>query len=111
MVPHQLITIYQTAVLQHHLCSHGAEILADASQLPLAALKSSNLYILLVPHQMLKRDVPSIPNDLQQATVATEMWVERCLYSKERIDPSMHIANTPFAKHPIMGKGFMTLLS
>ena len=93
----------QTAVLQHHLCSHGAELISDLLQLPRAVAEPSASYVLLVPHQMLKDDVPTLPSGLHRPIVATEMWVERCLYSKEMVNPAVHIANTPFEKHPIKG--------
>ena len=44
-----------------------------------------------------------IPSSIPQPVVATEMWVEKCLYSKELVEPSKHIANKPFAKHPLRG--------
>lgn len=93
----------QTTVLQHHLRSHDAELLPSLEQLPPARNHTEEPYFLLVPHQMLKSDVPIIPSTLKQPLVATEMWVERCLLRKTLVKLEDHITNTPFEQYPIPG--------
>lgn len=94
----------QTAILEEHLRSHGAEIIDDASQLPPAPRDGSprSGYI-LIPHTTSDPDSPLIPENEHQPVLVTDMWVERCLYRKHFEEPQASVTNTPFRQFPIAG--------
>ena len=94
----------QTEVLQRHLASHDAVLLADMASLPYKTSDSqSSDYFLLVPHEISKSTLPSIPKGLQRPTIVTDLWLERCLYKKQLVSPSKHVLDTPFFESPIKG--------
>lgn len=94
----------QTAVLQEHLRSHGAEIIddfADLSRTSEPGLRGD--CHLVIPHTMSALDTTLNLEEKDQLTVVTDMWVERCLYQKRFEEPRAHVMSTPLARFPIAG--------
>ena len=58
---------------------------------------------LLVPHSIPFDQLPSIPLDLHQPALVTDMWVERNLHRKQYINPEANVTNKPFVRFPIPG--------
>ena len=59
---------------------------------------------LLVPHTSSVNDIPPIPDTMSRPAIVTDMWVERCLFRKDFIQPQANITNIPFPRFPIPGK-------
>ena len=58
---------------------------------------------LLVPHTSAFEDIPPIPDTRPKPTVVTDMWIERCLFRKEFVQPQTNVTNTVFPRFPIPG--------
>ncbi|KAI4116828.1 MAG: hypothetical protein LQ338_007653, partial [Usnochroma carphineum] len=66
-------------------------------------MSTPNNEFLLVPHDLRNDSIPTIPADLHQPVMVTDMWVERCLHQKKNIKPEENVTNTPFRRFPIAG--------
>ena len=65
----------------------------------------------LVPHDMPKDQLPTIPEFIHPPVVVTDMWIERNLHRKQYIRPQANVTNTPFQKFPIPGFDCLTVCS
>ncbi|KAL8916758.1 MAG: hypothetical protein Q9172_006137, partial [Xanthocarpia lactea] len=65
----------------------------------------------LVPHDMPKDQLPTIPENIHPPVVVTDMWIERNLHRKQYITPQANVTNTPFQKFPIPGFDCLTVCS
>ena len=85
-----------------HLHSHGAHIIDDASQLPIATTDGSTRHsYILIPHTTPYPDSSQVADDEKQAVLVTDMWVERCLHRKQYEEPQARITNKPFRIFPL----------
>ena len=91
-------------MLQHHFQFNGARIVNSMSEFarPDIPKDGRGLYI-IVPHTMLKADVPSSDDLAFDCEVVTDMWLERCLDAKSFVAPESHVASTPFLVAPLPG--------
>jgi DNA replication regulator DPB11 len=68
--------------------------------LPQKGIVKDTSYI-LIPHHLVKDDIPSTRDLNKPPVIVTEMWLERCLHSKAFESPDVHVTNTPFPAFPI----------
>ena len=88
----------QTAVLQKHLVSHGADMLESAAQFRMGEANT-----LIVPHQASHDSIPPLPGNIPKIDVVTEFWVEKCLFGRRFVDPGSSITHLPFPTASIDG--------
>ncbi|KAF2204130.1 hypothetical protein GQ43DRAFT_410089 [Delitschia confertaspora ATCC 74209] len=100
----------KTNILRDHLSSNGANVVADATELlncPPADLERG--YV-IVPHDVSFK-LALLPEAAGSLTVATNWWVEACLYKKTLVDAADDILCRPFSRLHIDGFENLTISS
>ena len=98
-----LIISHQTAVLEHHLRSHNAEIVSSLDNFSRQAIPGEDeATFLVVPHTCSEQDIPSTPDTVSKLVVVTDMWIELCLHRKRYVHPQANLTSSPF-RYPIPG--------
>ena len=95
----------KTAILQGHLQSHGATVITDVLLFP-----PGNSF-LLVPYTMQMSDIPNPPDSKHRSVVATDLWLERCIFGKRLEAPSASVTSLPFREFPLSGFENLTISS
>ncbi|KAI9790810.1 MAG: hypothetical protein M1816_004768 [Peltula sp. TS41687] len=66
---------------------------------------------IVVPHTYQKHQDLKLPNANHQPAVASEWWIEKCLYCKRVSDPRKHVLSRPFSRYPIPGANYDEFLT
>lgn len=97
--------------MQNHLLSNGAEVSPSLEELsPLSSLGPIRDLYIVIPYDMPRSNLPSTDHLGFDPDFVTDMWIERCLYSRRIVPPEAHITSTPFPKFPIPGSFTCPLL-
>ncbi|KAL9035430.1 MAG: hypothetical protein Q9214_006585 [Letrouitia sp. 1 TL-2023] len=99
----------KTTVLHKHLVSHGAEILPSLEILTSASMGLTENEYIILPHDLPRSAVTSLPQNIDQRHLVTDMWIEQCLHRKMLVKPSANVTNTPFEKLPILSLSSTTV--
>lgn len=87
----------RAAIATRHLESHGAQIVERGSEpFPDAAF-------VLVPHTVIASQASALAESVPNATVVTDLWIERCLHFKRFQSPTESVTSTPIRRLPIPG--------
>ncbi|CAL8574144.1 protein kinase activating protein dpb11 [Xanthoria parietina] len=100
----------KTAVLHKHLLSHEAVIISDLLSFTPSATSPESDFI-LVPHDMPRDQIPTLPENLNTPITVTDMWIERNLHQKQFVRPEANVTNSPFQRFPIPGFERLTVCS
>ncbi|KAI4919962.1 hypothetical protein J4E90_002102 [Alternaria incomplexa] len=100
----------KTSILRQHLESNGAHVIhaTDLNNAPSDDLRRGYL---VIPHDV-EVDSAALPGRAgEHMNLATNWWVERCLYGKRLVDPSDDVLSRPFEKLSISGFSGLTINS
>ncbi|KAL9612377.1 MAG: hypothetical protein Q9167_003017 [Letrouitia subvulpina] len=92
----------KTSVLYKYLISNGAEILPSLETLTSEPLSLTENEYIILPHDVPRSGITSLPQNIDQRHLVTDMWIERCLHRKMLVRPGANVTNTPFEKFPIL---------
>ncbi|KAI4630456.1 hypothetical protein J4E80_001391 [Alternaria sp. BMP 0032] len=99
-----------TSILRQHLESNGAHVIhaTDLNNAPSDDLRRGYF---VIPHDV-EVDSAALPGRAgEHMNLATNWWVERCLYGKRLVDPSDDVLSRPFEKLSISGFSGLTINS
>ncbi|KAI4932891.1 hypothetical protein J4E85_003294 [Alternaria conjuncta] len=99
-----------TSILRQHLESNGAHVIhaTDLNNAPSDDLRRGYF---VIPHDV-EVDSAALPGRAgEHINLATNWWVERCLYGKRLVDPSDDVLSRPFEKLSISGFSGLTINS
>ncbi|OAT13047.1 BRCT domain-containing protein [Blastomyces gilchristii SLH14081] len=91
----------QTRILETHLRSRDAQIVACLNELAGDIPTSGPAMYILVPHNLPRSELPSIDDFVVEPEIVTDLWIEKCLHNNALVPPEAHITSTPFPKFPI----------
>ncbi|KAI4715022.1 hypothetical protein J4E89_000708 [Alternaria sp. Ai002NY15] len=100
----------KTSILRQHLESNGAHVIhaTDLNNAPSDDLRRGYF---VIPHDV-EVDSAALPGRAgEHMNLATNWWVERCLYGKRLVDPSVDVLSRPFEKLSISGFSGLTINS
>ncbi|KAI4696200.1 uncharacterized protein J4E88_000372 [Alternaria novae-zelandiae] len=99
-----------TSILRQHLESNGAHVI-HATDLNNAQSDDLRRGYFVIPHDV-EVDSAALPGRAgEHMNLATNWWVERCLYGKRLVDPSVDVLSRPFEKLSISGASYDEQLS
>jgi hypothetical protein len=85
------------------LASNGALVVHKPAELLEFSEDDLKRGFIVVPHDD-KADFTSLPITAETLAVATNWWVERCLYAKTLVDPAEHVLCRPISNVAIAGR-------
>ncbi|TKA68348.1 hypothetical protein B0A49_04854 [Cryomyces minteri] len=98
--------------LHAHLCSRGACLIPDIEGIGHLAEDQLRRGIVVVPHDSPGTLVKSLPEEISRLTLASEWWVERCIFRQTCVDPKTDVFCRPLAVDmPIPGFEDMIICS
>jgi DNA replication regulator DPB11 len=89
------------SILRDHILSNAGHLL-DAVADPPTAFDGKRLF-LVVPYSLPSSKFPSIQHLDPLPDIVTDLWVERCLHSKQYHKPDEHALSQPLPRFPISG--------
>ncbi|TKA72520.1 hypothetical protein B0A49_02470 [Cryomyces minteri] len=98
--------------LHAHLCSRGACLIPDIEGIGHLAEDQLRRGIVVVPHDSPGTLIKSLPEEISRLTLASEWWVERCIFRQTCVDPKTDVFCRPLAVDmPIPGFEDMIICS
>lgn len=86
-------------------------VVRSSNELEQFSLDELEQGFLILPDDILVKDLPGVPELGERLFKVTNWWVEKCLYRKELVDPTTDVTCRPFTAFSVPGFEKMTITS
>jgi DNA replication regulator DPB11 len=91
------------SILREHILSNDGEIYKSLAQIDHNATSNISRLFLIVSYCHPISDSPSVDHLEPAPEIVTDMWAERCLQSKQFVEPDEHVLSRPIPVFPMPG--------